>query len=231
MMATERRHRSPFRTGTLFFLAFSLAIACGEAPAKPKASSKPRAAAKARKAAKPRTPAPAAASQGDPLSSRVGVVDANTLGAVRLALASDTMAVPSGGLHYLPLAPAAKASECCVRPQAAVPPRDVAILRFDGDNSQLAAEHTAQFTQAPGEPFMGLALLGKATVTRASDQRLFLQWPDRKVSVRVDHCVSGEAMHVRVADSAGPGQWQPAAYYYLPLAVPAQPDCPVDEAP
>ena len=112
-----------------------------------------------------------------------------------------------------------------------MPPRDVAILRFDGDNSQLAAEHTAQFTQAPGEPFMGLALLGKATVTRASDQRLFLQWPDRKVSVRVDHCVSGEAMHVRVADSAGPGQWQPAAYYYRPLAVPAQPDCPVDEAP
>ncbi len=202
-----------------------------------KSAGKPASSAKARArpAARARTPvaAPAHTTEapahaGALLSSRVGVVDASSPGSARVALASGD-AAPGGELHYLPLYPAAKAPECCVRPQAAVPARDVSILRFDGDDSQLAAEHAAQFTQAPDGPFTGLAVQGKAMVTRASDQRLFLQWPDRKVSVRVDHCVSAEGVHVRIADSAGPGRWQPAAYYYLPLSKPAAPDCPLGD--
>lgn len=207
------------------------AKASGKSAGKPASSARGRARPAARASTPVAAPAhttEAPAHAGALLSFRVGVVDASSPGSARVALASGD-AAPGGELHYLPLYPAAKAPECCVRPQAAVPARDVSILRFDGDDSQLAAEHAAQFTQAPDEPFTGLAVQGKAMVTRASDQRLFLQWPDRKVSVRVDHCVSAEGVHVRIADSAGPGRWQPAAYYYLPLSKPATPDCPLGD--
>ncbi|MDA8521773.1 hypothetical protein [Acidovorax sp. NCPPB 4044] len=228
-MAKEQHNRNRSRTATFLLLAMCLAFSAGAAPAKPKATNKPKSAAKARKATRPAPPVAKPASPETLLSTRIGVVDASAPGAALVALASADQPVPAEGLHYLPLSPAAKAADCCVRPQSAVPARDVAILRFDGDDAQLAAEHSAQFTRAPDGAFMGLTLQGKATVTRATEQRLFLQWPDRKVSVRVDHCFSAEGMHVRVADSAGPGKWQPAAYYYLPLKASVQPDCPLEE--
>lgn len=209
MMVTERRHPTPARARHLLL---ALALACGGAHAKGPA------------------PAHAGAAPAPPLSERVGIVDARSPDAARIATAPGAKGgAADAELRYLRLSPPpGKAAECCIQPQAPTPTQEASILRYDGDDAQPAGEREARFTQPPGDGFVGLAVHGKPAVTRASSNRVFLQWPDHKGSVRVDHCLSTEGLHVKIADSVGPGRWKPAAHYYLPLGADVPPDCPAD---
>ncbi|MDA8521771.1 hypothetical protein [Acidovorax sp. NCPPB 4044] len=122
--------------------------------------------------------------------------------------------------------PAGKATECCIRPLAPVDGPEAALLRYEGPEAKPAAEREARFTHPPGDGFVGLSIEGRPAVKRASPQRILLRWPDRKTQVRVDHCLSTEGLHVKIAESTPAGGWKPAAHYYLPLGADVQADCP-----
>ncbi|GKS88681.1 hypothetical protein [Acidovorax sp. SUPP2539] len=149
-----------------------------------------------------------------PVSSRVGLLDARRPDAPRLVLGQPQ---PEGeALHYLRLSPPmGQKPECCVQAGAAV--QDGSILQYRGEDTVPADERDAKFQKAPEEGFVGLLLAKNALVSRTNAHRVVLQWPDRKARVRVDHCLSSEGMHVRVAESGAKGQWVLKAHYYLPL--------------
>ncbi|WP_415266242.1 hypothetical protein [Acidovorax sacchari] len=168
-----------------------------------------------------------------PLAARVAVLDARSPATARLATmdAADPTVPPGDGaplpeLRFLRLSPATESStECCVQPLAPVDPQEASTLRYEGESPQPAAEREARFTPAPREGFVGLALEGRPAVTRMPGRRILLQWPDRKASLRVEHCLSAEGLHLKISEGTGAGRWKPAAHYYLPLATDVQPDC------
>ncbi|SDO94860.1 hypothetical protein SAMN04489708_105107 [Paracidovorax cattleyae] len=168
------------------------------------------------------------------LAARVAILDARSPATARLATmdATDPSVLPGDGaplpqLRFLRLSPAtASSKECCVQPLAPVDPRDASTLRYEGEDAQPAAEREVRFTHAPREGFVGLAVEGDAVVTRMPSHRILLRWPDRKASLRVDHCLSAEGLHLKISEGTGAGPWKPAAHYYLPLAADARPDCP-----
>lgn len=186
--------------------------------------------------AKPPRPGEAIATPAAPLAARVAVLDARSPAMARLATmdAPDPAVPPGDGaplpeLRFLRLSPATGSStDCCVQPLAPVDPQDASTLRYEGESPQPAAEREARFTHAPREGFVGLAVEGRPAVTRMPGRRVLLQWPDRKGSLRVDHCLSAEGLHLKISEGNGAGRWKPAAHYYLPLATDVQPDCPQD---
>lgn len=170
-----------------------------------------------------------------PPSARVGIVDARMPDAARVALpgmespaeAGPGNPAPPHELRFLRLSPpAGQATECCIRPQAPVDPQKARLLRYQGADTEPAAEREARFTQPPGDGFVGLAVQGKPTVKHISSHRILLRWPDSRQQVRVDHCLAAEGLHVKIAKNTGAGRWKPAAHYYLPLGADVQPDCP-----
>ncbi len=164
---------------------------------------------------------PASAS---PVSSRVGLLDARRPDAPRVVLGQ---AQPDGETQhgYLRLSPPmGKKPECCV--QAGTAAQDASILQYRGEDAVPADERDATFQKTPEEGFVGLLLAKNAVVSRTNPHRVVLRWPDRQARVRVDHCLSSEGMHVKVAESGAKGQWVPKAHYYLPLGADVTPDCP-----
>lgn len=158
-----------------------------------------------------------------PVSSRVGLLDARRPDAPRLVLGQ--LQPEGAALHYLRLSPPmGKKPECCVQAGAAV--QDASILQYRGEDAVPADERDAKFQKAPEEGFVGLLLAKNAVVSRTHAHRVVLRWPDRKARLRVDHCLSSEGMHVKVAESGAKGQWVPKAHYYLPLGADVTPDCP-----
>lgn len=184
--------------------------------------------------AKPPRPGEAVAAPATPLAARVAILDARSPAIARLATmdAPDPAVPPGDGaplpqLRFLRLSPPTGSStDCCVQPLAPVDPQDASILRYEGESPQPAAEREARFTHAPREGFIGLALEGRPAVARMPGRRILLRWPDRKGSLRVDHCLSAEGLHLKISEGNGAGRWKPAAHYYLPLATDVQPDCP-----
>ena len=168
-------------------------------------------------------PAAQVAQAAQAVSSRVGLLDARRPDAPRLVMATPQ---PDGEpQHYLRLSPpVGKKPECCVQPGVAA--QEASILQYRGEDAVPADEREAQFQKAPEEGFVGLLLQKNAVVTRTTAHRIVLRWPDRKARVRVDHCLSSEGMHVKIAESGAKGQWTPKAHYYLPLGSDVAADCP-----
>ncbi|MFI8619232.1 hypothetical protein ACIGHN_27415 [Acidovorax sp. NPDC077693] len=138
-----------------------------------------------------------------PVSARVGIVDARRPDAPRLVLGQ---VQPEGeALHYLRLSPpVGNKPECCV--QVGIAAQDASILRYRGEDALPADEHDAKFRKLPNDAFVGVLLSKNSVVSRTSAHQVVLQWSDRQARVRVDHCLSSEGMHVKIAESDTKGQ-------------------------
>lgn len=165
---------------------------------------------------------PRVLASASPLSPRVGLLDSRRPDAPRLVMGQPQ---PEGEpRHYLRLAPSmGKKLECCVRAGAAA--QETSILQYHDEDMVPADERDATFQKAPEEGFVALLLPKNSVVLRTSARQVVLQLPGHHVRVRVDHCLSSEGMHLKIAESDAKGQWMPKAHYYLPLETDVMPDC------
>ena len=158
-----------------------------------------------------------------------GLADLRQPAAARVYPLDGRAAATPARLQYLPLAPPADARiACCLRPaRRATPAADTApaVERLPADDSRpLDSRALARPPRSTGGPMIALALAGPAPKVEAlSAHRLRLSWPGRVTPWRVDHCTSGEGLHLRVQPEDGSA---PVRALYLPLGMDVEADCP-----
>ncbi|MFT3720554.1 hypothetical protein [Pseudorhodoferax sp.] len=163
--------------------------------------------------------APAAAGP----AARVGLLDARQPGAAHLAW--NAAEAPAGArLRYLPLSPPGACKPlCCVQ---AVEPTDTQIQRVGAREDRPLRGWTARLSARAAPPLVGLVFTRTPRVDYVNAQRVLLRWPGDSRPVRVDHCLSQEGLHVRLAERGPSGRWREAAHYYLPLGMEVEANCP-----
>lgn len=168
--------------------------------------------------------ASAAATPGARPIPPVGVVDARHAGTAAQIYFSRRM--PGRRLSYFRLSdPSAAAAQCCLSTKGRAA-SELGVLRLAAGKQRATVRVPAVLDHNAEAGFIGLTFDGAGAIAqRLSPHQVRIGWAREKLVLDVYHCVSGEGMHVRVAENSTGSE---LAHYYVPLGAEVDADCTPD---